>query len=146
MFGYWSFSGAWSFFRMTLQRNIKHQTLRAASHTLDIWLLELLWCLVLFPHDAPKKHQAPNFNASLAPRAGTIRQGQRTAMRFRNLPAERETNSRSTRLRGKEGNEQVRWVHDPGAGVAHENFHAVRHVAPACRDPSFGFQRSFGGV
>ena len=67
-------------------------------------------------------------------------------MRFGDLPAERQTNSGPAGLRREKRNEQVCRIHNPGSGIADENFHAFREIAPAGCDRSLRFERSFRGV
>ena len=57
-------------------------------------------------------------------------------MRFRDLPAQRQPDSGTSRLRREERHEQVRRVHDPLAFVLHENLHAIsRSRQPATTPP-----------
>src|SRR4030088_975781 len=52
-------------------------------------------------------------------------------MRFRNLPAKGQTNSRTARLRGEERHEQICRIHDAWPFVLHENLDAICDFAPA---------------
>src|ERR1051326_2418358 len=67
-------------------------------------------------------------------------------MRLRDLPAQRETDSRAAGFGCKEWNEKIRRVHDARTGIADKNFDAFWQITPAGGDRSFCFERRFGGV
>ena len=62
-------------------------------------------------------------------------------MRLRDLPAERKTDARAFRLRGKERHEKILRVHDARPFIAHVKLDAFRHLTPADRDVAASFER-----
>ena len=78
--------------------------------------------------------------------AFAIHQGQGTAVRFRDLPAQSQPDSRTARLRGEERHEEIGRVHDALPFVLHVKLDAIRNLAPANDDPAARFKRSIHRV
>ena len=76
----------------------------------------------------------------------SIHEDQRAVMRFGNLTAQWETNSRALRFCGKEGNEEIGGVHDAGTFVFDKDLNAISFLAPAKRNVSMCFKRGVNSV
>ena len=76
----------------------------------------------------------------------SVHEHQRAVVCFSNLTAQRETNSRTVGLRGKERNEEICGVHDAGTFVFHKDLNAISFLMPAKRDVSLCFKRGINSV
>ena len=75
-----------------------------------------------------------------------IREHQSSVVGFSNLTAQWQTNPRALGLRGKEWNEEISGVHDPGTFVFNKDLNAISFLTPPERDVSMRFKRGVNGV
>jgi hypothetical protein len=76
----------------------------------------------------------------------SVHEHQSAVVGFGNLTAQWQTNSRPVRLGGKERNEQIGGVHDPGTFVFHKDLNAISFLTPAKRDVSICFKRGINSI
>src|SRR5437773_12253837 len=75
-----------------------------------------------------------------------IHEHQSSVVRFSNLTAQWQTNPRALGLCGKEWNEEISGVHDPGTVVFNEDLDAISFLTPSKRDVSMRFKRGVNSV
>src|SRR6266404_6883882 len=75
----------------------------------------------------------------------SIHEHQGSVMSFSNLTAQWQTNPRALGLRGKERNEEISGVHDPGTVVFNKDLNAISFLTPPERDVSMRFKRGING-
>jgi hypothetical protein len=76
----------------------------------------------------------------------SIHEHQSSVVGFSNLTAQWETNPRALGLRGKEWNEEISGIHDPGTVVFNKDLNAISFLTPPERDVSMRFKRGINGV
>src|SRR5438477_9910175 len=76
----------------------------------------------------------------------SIHEHQSSVVGFSNLTAQWQTNPRALGLRGKERNEEISGVHDPGTVVFNKDLNAISFLTPPERDVSMRFKRGINGV
>jgi len=76
----------------------------------------------------------------------SIHEHQSSVVSFSNLTAQWQANPRALGFRGKEGNEQISGVHDPGTFVFNEDLNAISFLTPPERYVSVRFKRGVNGV
>ncbi len=62
-------------------------------------------------------------------------------MRFRDLPAERQSDAGTAGLGGEKGNKQICRIQDPLSFITNDHFDAVARFAPSNLHRSLGFER-----
>src|SRR5207247_6548594 len=75
-----------------------------------------------------------------------IHEHQSSVVGFSNLTAQWQTNPRALGLRGKEWNEEISGVHDPGTFVFDKDLNAISFLTPPERDVSVRFKRGISRV